>query len=134
MKISTVHVVRKHKLADYEMLEVGLDAAVTDQDNVFDAIKNLHSLAELYLKDVDNGHETQEEEKAQGVVPELNTLKWVDMPATEQNKGAWQKSTTKNTSYYAIKKAIEEKGGYSVFMEGYVVWLTRDGSLGRRKQ
>ena len=71
-------------------------------------------------------------QKKEGVVVDLTTLEWQDMPPTD--KGAWQRTETRNTHYYAVKEAIEAKHGFPVHMDGYKIWLNQDGTLGRRKQ
>ncbi len=151
MKIEKVNLTRKHKLADYEMLIFGFEATVTEEDNPLDAVKTLDDLAEMYVVSRENNGKDEPEwkpdkpqiltvgesikkhkEQDKGVVVDLETLEWQDMPPTD--KGAWQKSETKNNHYYAVKKAIEEKDGKPVFMDGYIVWLNSDGTLGRRKK
>jgi hypothetical protein len=50
VKITEVAVSRKFNLGNYEMLEVGLEAALTESDNPLNALKNLEDMAELYLQ------------------------------------------------------------------------------------
>ena len=134
MKLDRVKLNRKYNLGNYETIDVCFEAETTEQDNPLNVLKGLEDLAELYLQSrtakTEKPKPTPPLEK--GIVIDLETLIWQDMPATD--KGVWQKSETQNASYFAVKKAIEEKDGKPAFMEGYVVWLNSDGTLGRRKK
>ena len=67
------------------------------------------------------------------LLPSLEDLTWEIMKPTE--KGGWEKTVTKNSTYDAVVAAIKAKGGYPVDLDGFRVWLNdRDGSLGRRKK
>lgn len=137
MKITKTSLERTFNLGNYESLRVGFEAEVTEQDNPLDTIKGLEDMAELYLntRHAKTEHpkpQDQPKEPSQGVVVNLDDLKWELMPATE--KGTWEKSESKGVSYPFIKEAIEAKDGRPVYMEGFIVWMNDDGSLGRRKK
>ncbi len=69
------------------------------------------------------------------IVASLNELAWLPMPATETNKGAWEKCLpTEKAPYPFIVSAIEAKNGRPVYIEGFIVWLNEDKSLGRRRK
>jgi len=139
VKIEGVKLNRKFNLGNYETLDVGFEAYIVETDNPLDVLKGLEDMAELYLQSRTMRTSVAEAIKPKtepplekGVIIDLETLVWQEMPATD--KGAWQKSATRNASYYAAKKAIEEKDGKPTYMEGYIVWLNSDGALGRRKK
>lgn len=74
--------------------------------------------------------ETQTE-APKGVIIDLAVFTWKEMPATA--KGPWEKAQPNDTpDYTAICKLVDEKGRPAI-MEGYIVWVNDDGSLGRRK-
>ena len=145
MKVEIAKIERLYNLGNYETLRVGYEAILTEieganSQEVLKATADLEKLCDQYYQM--GRFQKQPEEKPKpkepetplekGIIIDLETLVWQDMPATE--KGVWQKSETKNASYYAVKKAIEEKDGRPAFMEGYIVWLNSDETLGRRKK
>jgi len=143
VKVEIVKVERLYNLGNYETLRVGYEAVLTELEGansqeVLKATADLEKLCDQYYQAGRFQKQPQEKPKEpeppleKGIIIDLETLAWQDMPATE--KGVWQKSETKNASYYAVKKAIEEKDGRPAFMEGYIVWLNSDETLGRRKK
>lgn len=136
MKITKVGFTRKFNLGGYESLDVSAEAELNEKDNALEVWTILKDNAEMWFIDLQRAktkpQQTEPEMPKGGVIIDLETLVWQDMPATE--KGVWQKSETKNASYYAIKKAIEEKDGKPTFMGHHIVWLNSDGTLGRRKK
>lgn len=139
MKVEIVKVTRKYNLGNYEMLDVGYEAALTDiegssSQEVLKVTQALEKLCdEYYTAGRWQKQETPKEEpKQNGDAIDLESLEWEDMPATA--KGPWQKTQTKNTTYFAVKKAIEAKDGKAVFIDGYLIWMLSDEGLGRRKQ
>lgn len=50
MKPTAISINRKFNLGNYETLDVGLEATLTEQDNPLDAFRQLENMTELYLQ------------------------------------------------------------------------------------
>jgi hypothetical protein len=76
MKIETVKLSRKFSLGNYEMLEAGFEASVSEQDNVLETLKVLEDLAETYLqvRTMKGGQKKLEAEPEPELKPELKQL------------------------------------------------------------
>lgn len=94
--------------------------------------------AELMLEMLEKGAPTEQPRESaktepREIVASLNELDWVPMPATA--KGPWGKCLpTEKAPYPFIVLAIEAKNMRPVYIEGFIVWLNEDKSLGRRKK
>ena len=146
MKVEVVKVERLYNLGDYESLRVGYEAVLTEieganSQEVLNVTANLEKLCDQYYEMGRFQRQPQEkpkpeEKKPQGIVVNLENIAWEEQPATE--KGPWEKSMSQPIDYFTVKKTIEDKqaagkAGF-VTMEGYLIWLNSDGSLGRRKK
>jgi len=139
LKIIKVSYTRKFNLGGYETEDVTAEAEVAENENFLETWTILRDNAEMWHLDNERKRERKpqpkptEEPEPKGVVVNLNDLTWEAMPPTE--KGPWEKALTSDAMPYPfIKDTIDAKDGRPVFMEGYLVWLNRDGSLGRRKK
>ena len=136
MKVEVVKLNRKYNLGNYETLDVGFEAVLTeiegaDADKVLEVARGLEKLADSYFQAGRFQKEEPVEEKPKGVIVNLDNIEWETQTATA--KGPWEKSVTEPVDYWTLKKAIEEKGK-PVFASGFLVWLCSDGALGRRKK
>ena len=138
MKTTKVTFNRKFNIGNYQTIDVGGEIELGEKDNMLEAwtigIDNAEMWHLDYQRKMEKKQETPKLEPPleKGIIIDLETLVWQEMPATD--KGAWQKSETRNASYYAVKKAIEAKDGKPAYMEGYIIWLNSDDTLGRRKK
>lgn len=143
MNITKVYFGRKFSLGNFEMLELGVEAALNEKDNPLEVWSILSDNAEMWFI-------SQKNKKSAAPQPTVNPLKnespqtptaptqlkWEQMPPSP--KGPWEKTTDLNTpETNALYDKLCETGR-ALFQDGYLYWvLKKDGKvdgLGRRRQ
>ena len=127
MKVEVVKLNRKYNLGNYETIDVGFEAVLTELEGAnaqatLDAVKNLEKLADTYytmvrfqadmkpisakqegnvVRAAPAGPEPPTPEPKKTVLT-LENIDWVD--GGETDKGPYQKSASKPIDFYNIRK------------------------------
>jgi hypothetical protein len=108
MKLTAISLNRKFNLGNYETLDVGLEAQLSEKDNPLDAWKQLEDLAEMHLQTRTAKPEAKPtiapkpSEKADNQIPQLKYDKSQQAPtfdSEELMKHKWKGKRTGEGSY-----------------------------------
>jgi len=153
MNITKVSYSRKFSLPNYENLDLSIEAQLNEKDNPLDVWSILADNTEIWF--IEKTRKAKQDVKPQTTPqqpapqatptanmplpsPSLTPLKWEPMPATETNKGAWEKTVDiNNPEIRAIADKLD-KADKPIFEGNYLYWIIEQDeiwlAIGRRKR